>query len=142
MRLTCLDLGKKRVGVATANDALGVVIPMPAFVVATTLEAELGSVADLLRHYETELLIVGDPVSLSGVPNASSQWARGIASQLAELAGVAVTLVDERMSTRSAASHLAQAGVRGKKMRSRIDSAAAAVILEQYLARPRSTDLL
>ena len=54
------------------------------------------------------------------------------------MADVPVYLIDERLSTVTAASHLRQGGIDSRNQRSVIDQAAAVVILQQYLDSRRA----
>ena len=47
-------------------------------------------------------------------------------------------LIDERLSTVTAASHLREGGIDSRKQRSVIDQAAAVVILQQFLDSRRA----
>ncbi len=140
MKIVALDLGKRRVGVAIGNDTIGVAVPVDAYRVQGRLEDEIAALARFVAEYEPELLVVGDPVSLDGSAGPSALWARGIASRIAEALSLGLALVDERLTSREAARALAEAGVRGRGARSRIDSAAAAVILEHYLGSGASAE--
>ena len=128
-----LDLGKRRVGVAVSNDAIGVASPVDADRVKGRLEDEIARLSQHVAEYEPEVLVVGDPVSLDGSAGPSALWARPLAVRIAEALSVKLVMVDERLTSREAARALADAGVRGRGARARIDSAAAAVILEHYL---------
>lgn len=140
LKIVALDLGKRRVGVAVGNDTIGVAVPVGAFHVRSRLEDEISALARFIAEYEPELLVVGDPVSLDGGAGPSALWARGIAAGIAEALSLRVVLIDERLTSREAAGALAEAGVRGRGARSRIDSAAAAVILEHYFGSGSSAE--
>ncbi len=135
-----LDWGEVRIGVA-ACDPAGTM----AFPVATVAAgpAVYGTIRDLIREYEPLELIVGLPLSLSGGEGPAAARVRTAA---AELAGrlvadgntLAVRLVDERLSTVTAARQLRTAGRTARKQRAIIDSAAAVGILEHALAVERA----
>ena len=133
MKIVALDLGKRRVGVAVGKDSIGVAIPVDAYKVAGRLEDEVARLAAYVAEYEPEVLVVGDPVSLDGGAGPSALWVRPLAARIAEALSVRLVMVDERLTSREAARALAEAGVRGRGARARIDSAAAAVVLEHYL---------
>ena len=71
---------------------------------------------------------------LSGASVASAQYAAAYSEALAgRIADVPVYLVDERLSTVTAAGHLREGGIDSRRQRSVIDQAAAVVILQQFL---------
>lgn len=80
--------------------------------------------------------MVGLPLSLDGrrgpAARAAVADAQGLAQALAPH-GVSVETFDERLTTVSAARSLHEAGRRGRSQRSRIDQAAAAVLLQAWL---------
>jgi putative Holliday junction resolvase len=130
-----VDVGKARVGVARSDrDGL----------LATPVEtlARNAATIDALRALVSELqpleVVVGLPISLSGVDTASTTDAREFASALAEVAGVPVRLVDERLTTVSAQRALRDAGRRAKGSRPVIDQVAAVIILQNALDSERA----
>lgn len=133
MRIVGLDLGKKRVGMAMASSAVGVVVPLDPFVVATDLKNELEKLCGRILEYGPDLLVMGDPISLNGSRGIASTEARQIAEKLSGKLGLGVVLVDERLTSREAASVLAGIGVKGRELRRKVDSSSAVVILTHYL---------
>jgi putative holliday junction resolvase len=78
------------------------------------------------------------PRSLSGGEGPAATRARERAARLAEAIAVPVRLVDERLTTVTAARRLTEGGKRAKEQRQLIDAAAAVTILEQALAFEQS----
>jgi putative Holliday junction resolvase len=78
-------------------------------------------------------LVVGLPLELEGGEGRSARLARQIAEGLSA-AGFAVHLQDERYSTVEASRRLRERGLDSRAQRGVIDQAAAAVILEDWLA--------
>jgi putative Holliday junction resolvase len=86
-----------------------------------------------LTDFEIIEFYVGDPISLSGKQTASTNDAREFAASLAKQFSVPVRLVDERLTTVSAAARLRESGKNAKSSKALIDSASAVVILEAAL---------
>lgn len=124
------DVGTVRIGVA-ASDPSGILASPQSTILAgsESIQAAL-HVIDLYQPVE---IIVGLPITLKGTESASTQLARDWACQLEEATSIPVILVDERLTTVQALSSFAKSGTSQKKSRQRIDSAAAAVLLQQYL---------
>ena len=137
-----VDVGDVRVGVATCDpDGL---IATPVETVAAGPEC-ISRIAELADSYGVLEVVVGLPVSLSGREGPAAAKVRAFAAELATaLAPVSVRLVDERMSTMTADSHLRAGGMAGtnkqsgKKRRAVIDQAAATVILQSALDAERT----
>jgi putative holliday junction resolvase len=125
-----LDWGDARIGVA-ACDAEGV-LAYPLTTVAAG-EAEISDLAQLITEHQPIEVLVGLPRSLGGGEGPAAAKARERAGRLAAAVGVPVRLVDERLTTVTAAQRLRETGKRTRRQRPLIDSAAAVAILEQAL---------
>jgi putative Holliday junction resolvase len=132
-RVMGVDVGTVRVGLAMSDPTGTLASPLE-----TLKRAKDGSdldrlVALVVEHEVTEV-VVGEPVHLSGASGASAEDAGAYAQALADrIPDVPVQLIDERLSTVTAASHLREGGIDSRKQRSVIDQAAAVVILQQFL---------
>lgn len=133
-----IDVGTVRVGVA-ACDPDGIM----AFPVATvTRDADaVANIAALAGDRAAVEIFVGLPLYLSGGEGPSAVDARAFAAAIAERTGIPVRLVDERMSTVSASRNMREAGRSAKNQRSKIDQAAAVVILDTALDAARRGNL-
>lgn len=102
--------------------------------------ADLDRIGELAAQTAALEVVVGLPRSLSGEEGVAAQRARDYAATLRRrLAPVAVTLFDERLTTVDAHRALRSSGVSGRQLRSRIDQAAAVLILQAALDAERTT---
>lgn len=125
-----IDVGKARVGVARCDpDGL---LAVPVETVARS-EGSVARIVELAHEYDAFELLVGLPVSLRGGETASTADAREFAAALGAASGLAVRLVDERLSTVSAHAALRQSGRSQRSSRSIVDQVAAVVLLQQAL---------
>ncbi len=92
----------------------------------------------IIAQQEATEVYVGLPVNLQQNHTESTRDALAIAASLQQLIDIPVRMIDERLSTNAAASALRMSGKSAKQQRLFIDSAAAAVILEQALEIERS----
>lgn len=135
-----LDWGDARIGVA-ACDALGTL----AYPVETIHQAAdegyvLSALRRLAAEYEPAGFVLGLPRHLRGAEGASAAKVRERASWLAgHFPDAEVRLVDERLTTVSAARDLRQAGKSARQQRRIIDQAAAVAILNHALELERHT---
>ena len=139
-RVLGVDVGKVRVGVAL-SDATGTLASPLETLRRAKNAADLDRLAALVVEHEVTEVVVGEPVHLSGASGPSAEDAANYAQELADrIPDVPVILIDERLSTVTAASHLRAGGIDSRKQRDVIDQAAAVVILQQFLdsRRPRS----
>ena len=139
-RVLGVDVGTVRVGVALSDPTGTLASPLETLKRAKN-HADLDRLAAMVVEHEVTEVVVGEPVHLSGASGASAQDAANYAQELADrIPDVPVILIDERLSTVTAASHLREGGIDSRKQRAVIDQAAAVVILQQFLdsRRPRS----
>lgn len=135
-----LDWGQARIGVA-ACDARGTL----AYPVETVAPASDAGVVErrlraLVAEHEPIEFVLGLPRHLKGVEGAAAAGVREKARWLrGRFPEVPVRLVDERLSTVTAARQLREAGRPARRQRAVIDQAAAVGILEQALDRERTT---
>jgi putative Holliday junction resolvase len=129
-RVIGVDHGLRRVGVAVGDDETGMAFPR-AGLAATGSAPRLRSLAD---DEGTRRIVVGLPLNADGSEGSQAAAARAFGDELSAL-GLEVAFVDERLTTWEAEER-ARASDRGPAGIS-IDSAAAALILEQYFADRR-----
>jgi len=133
-----VDVGDARIGVASSDPDGMLATPVETVPAGPGSLARLVAIAD---EYQVVEVVVGLPRSLSGGEGPAAVKVRAYAGELAALlasasaAGgpVPVRLVDERMTTVTAAQGLRASGVKSKKGRAVIDQAAAVVILQSAL---------
>ena len=132
-----IDPGSVRIGVARCDEAGRLASPL-----ATVPRGagDLATIGGLARNEDAIEIIVGLPVSLSGREGPAAADAREFAAQLArQVAPVPVRLVDERLTTVIAHDVLRQGGSDARRRRPRVDTAAAALLLQGALDLERST---
>lgn len=128
-----LDLGTKTIGVATCDPAWsfatpGKTLPRSKF----TLDKAL--IAQLVAERRIKGLVIGLPLNMDGSSGPRAQASRAFARNLAVL-GLPVLLWDERWSTASAERDMIAQDMSRAKRAEKIDSHAAAVILQGAIDR-------
>jgi putative Holliday junction resolvase len=132
MRAAAIDLGKVRVGLAIA-DELGVMAHPRPHLDGRNPRRLLADLATVAKTENIDIFVVGLPRALGGAEGAPARRARKFAAELATRTGRRVELVDEWLSTREARGKLRDQGLNERQLRGRIDSAAAAVLLQSWL---------
>lgn len=133
-----VDVGDARVGLAASDPDALVATPVMTLRRDANRGSDLGMLVTIARDRAAAVVYVGLPLSLSGQDTPSTQKARDYAAELAgrfaqEGLQTAVRLVDERLSTVSAAEKMRASGVESRRQKDRIDQAAAVEILTQAL---------
>jgi putative holliday junction resolvase len=131
-KVAAIDLGKARVGLAITDD-LGLMAHARPSLDGKSKKPLLAALAALAREEKVQRFLVGLPLEMSGREGAAAQRALAFAQELADATGVEVEMIDERLSTVEARRRLHDGGVKAREQKSRIDGAAAAVILQGWL---------
>jgi putative Holliday junction resolvase len=132
VRILSLDIGKRRIGVAV-SDPLGLVARPVQTLGSVSLNADVAKVTEIARELEAEMIVVGDPLHMSGDAGTMSNRAHKFGEALHEASGLPVEYCDERLTSVEAQRILQESGVPPRKARGQIDAVAAAVILQSYL---------
>lgn len=131
IRIVCLDVGEKRIGVAV-SDLLGLTAQGVETIFTKGEKNDRARIAELARHYETDRILVGLPKSMDGTIGQQAEKVMAFAQALME-DGHQVRYQDERLSTASARRTLIEGDVSRKKRKDSIDKLAAVYILQTYL---------
>lgn len=129
-----LDYGRKRIGIAVSTP-LGTVHPRERLE-RTTAEEDMESLAELLRDAGAEAIVIGLPHHMDGKTSDMEREVREFAAALAAVCGVPVFGADERLTTEAAESALRQTSKGWRDRKARRDSAAACIVLQDYLDAP------
>jgi len=98
-------------------------------------------VARLVAESGAGVIVVGLPVSFDGQLHGQARAIQSFAAKLRERIAEPIVFADEALSSVRAEEALRAAGVRPDRIRERLDAAAAAMILQDYLdARQRGEE--
>ena len=137
VRVLGVDFGAKRIGLAL-SDATGMLASPWQTVGGGAPLAAAARVAQIVRDLAAdddglEAIVVGLPRRLDGSDNDQTPIVRTFAAELARATSLPLILQDERLSSHEAESRLALRERDWRKRKARLDAAAAAVILQDYL---------
>ena len=132
-RILALDIGEARIGVAVCDPGGIVCTPLAAITRKDTRE-DLAEVVETARREGVERIVAGLPLTMAGRRGTQAQTVLRFCSQLRDTSSLPVDTWDERLTTVEAEARLREAGVQPSRDRGRLDSAAAALVLETYLA--------
>jgi putative Holliday junction resolvase len=127
-RRIAFDYGDVRIGVA-ASDADSIICS-PLTTLKSSDKSLLKSITEIFLDIQPVQIFVGRPALLSGKDGAATDKALAFADVLRGITDVEVIMVDERLSTVSAARNLRESGRNAKDSKDSIDMAAAVGILE------------
>lgn len=140
-RVLALDIGRRRTGLALSDPTRTLATPY-AVITAHPPLADVLRTADHLAAEPDGLsaIVVGRPVHLDGRPSEETAEVDAFVARLRTRTTLPVFLQDERLSSIEAESRLSVAERDWRKRKPRLDAAAAAVILQDFLDQPRPHD--
>ncbi|HET7322508.1 MAG TPA: Holliday junction resolvase RuvX [Longimicrobiaceae bacterium] len=135
-----LDYGEKRIGVGLSDPTRTIASPL------TTLTRRAGKrppwpeIRRLVEEHEVTEVVIGLPLDLSGEEGEWAAEVRAFGAEVERRLSLPVHWVDERLSSVSAERAVRGLGLKRsqREEKGRVDAAAAAVILQAYLARERN----
>jgi putative Holliday junction resolvase len=133
--ILALDVGERRIGLAISDPGESFSLPLRTLDRTESLHDDLQSIVDAAREYGATIIVVGDPVSLSGERGIAAQKMDDFVRVLAKAYDGTIERVDERMTTAQATRTLIAHDVSRKSRKRVVDQLAAALILDAYLAR-------
>lgn len=129
----CFDFGTKTIGVAVGQSVTGTASAL------TELRAsdgvpEWSEVQRLIDEWQPHTVVVGLPLNMDGSESELSTRARKFANRIHGRFGVVVALADERLSSFEAKGEIIEREKSSDFKRHQVDSLAARLILESWLA--------
>ena len=131
-RILGIDYGRKRTGVAV-TDPLKIVAGNLATVPTHTL---MQFIKDYIAREQVERIVIGQPTQLNGEPSESMRYITPVVNRLRkELPEMPVVMYDERFTSTIAHQAMIDGGMKksDRRDKSRVDSIAATIILNDYL---------
>ncbi len=132
MRILAIDYGRKRIGLAI-SDPLGIMAHGMETLHRRSLRKDLAQLREIIQAREVHLLVVGNPLHLSGAPSEMSAEAEEFALRLSNDSGIPYRMWDERMTSQEAGHLLRETG-RPALRDGGVDRLAAQIILDSFLA--------
>jgi putative Holliday junction resolvase len=133
-----LDHGSRRIGVAVGSEETGRAFPRPALLRRNVVR-DLEQIAALASAEGTARVVLGLPRNMDGSEGPQAAAARAFGARLTAI-GLEVEFSDERLTSWQAGDRLAAAGRRPERRSGEKDSAAACLILQEWLDRRRPDD--
>lgn len=132
MAIAAFDLGKRRIGIAIADNEGLAVHPIGALE-RRSLVRDLESICARLVEFEVSHVVVGLPLNMDGSAGPAARAAETFAARLRAACGLPVDLFDERLTSFEAEERLRELSGKHARDKGRIDAVAAGVILESWL---------
>ncbi len=141
-RVIGVDLGSKRIGIATSDSSGTLASPLTVLLRSGNTQRDHRAINDIVVEYEAERVVVGLPLSLDGSIGKAAQGALDEIKKMAATITVPVEPWDERLSTVTAHEKLMEQRMRAEARRRIVDKIAAAVLLQGWLDAQHEVDRL
>jgi len=131
MTILGLDIGIKRTGVAISNEISSLCTPLDYI---SSKDNFLEKISKIIEDKKVEKIIIGLPKLLSGREGERAKYSRSISNLIkSKHKTIQVIMWDERLTTKQAEKYLKELDSNKRKIKDKIDSASAVLILENYL---------
>ncbi len=132
MRLLALDVGERRIGLASGVAEVGTALPA-GVLLRTRLALDIQAVLDAARQRQSDAIVVGIPYLDGGEESTQTKQVRGFVRALRRETDLAIHVVDEAFTSVEAEGLLRDAGLQPSRNRGAVDEAAAVLILRRFL---------
>lgn len=136
MRLLAIDLGDRRIGLATCDPTGMIASPAGHIVRRIGKRPPVNDLIERGRELGAEGFVVGLPLDERGEETERSTEARRVATLIGERTGLPVRLVDERFTTAAAHRAIAEMGGSTRGRKGDVDALAATILLQHALSLP------
>ena len=134
MRVVAFDVGAKRTGVAVSDASGTLARPLATLSGGDVVGDAVSLIGRLALEDEgLDVVVVGLPLRSDGSDTQATPLARAFAAALGRRVTTPVVLLDERLSSVEADARLAVNERDWRRRKAKLDAAAAAVILQDYL---------
>jgi putative pre-16S rRNA nuclease len=141
-RVLGIDVGTRRVGLAVSDPSRTLARPLATLRVSSVqdaVEQVMREVARLASEDEgVSQIVVGIPKRLDGTANEQTRQVEAFVAALGACTTLPIAREDERLTSREAESRLAERERDWRARKLKLDAAAAAIILQDYLDRERT----
>ncbi|MGI5882848.1 MAG: Holliday junction resolvase RuvX [Dethiobacteria bacterium] len=132
MRILCLDIGEKRIGVAI-SDPLGISAQGLGVLQRKGIKKDLAEIRRYVEDYQAGEIILGLPLNMNGSRGKKAEEILRLQDFLSEKIQIPVKTWDERLTTIEAQKVLLEGDVSRAGRKKVIDKLAAVLILDNYL---------
>ncbi|MBI1619399.1 Holliday junction resolvase RuvX [Aquamicrobium zhengzhouense] len=136
-KLAGIDLGTKTIGLAISDARLAFAHPRPV-IMRKKFSVDAQALLSEVQKEKVVGIVIGLPVNMDGSEGPRVQATRAFVRNMEKLTSLPFIYWDERLSTVAAERTLIEMDVSRRKREDRIDSAAAAFILQGALDRVRT----
>ncbi len=128
-----IDLGSKRIGVASSDTTRTLASPVAVVQRRGSRSADHKAISEIISEYEPDVIVVGLPLSLNGSESHAAALVRAEITEMEKVFTVPIVAHDERFSTATAHASMMERKMNAQARRKVVDKVAAAVMLQSWL---------
>ena len=136
MRILGIDYGERRIGLAISDRQQLIAQPLRT-IEYDDIRVAIEEITALCEEESVKLIILGDPIHLSGDTGTIGYKVRAFSDSLSKSTGKEIIMMDERFSSVEAERAVRALGDKPSLNKAKIDNIAAALILDAFLQRDR-----
>jgi putative Holliday junction resolvase len=136
-----MDYGERRIGLALSDPTGTLATPLTTLTYRAGKRPPLNEVERIARESDARQIVIGLPLDLAGEETERCATVRDIGRKLSDRLSIPVDYMDERLTSVRAERLVRSSGLpKGERERKeRVDAAAAALILQAWLDRARTS---
>ncbi len=132
MRILCLDVGDRKIGISVSDHTHSIAQGLKVYR-RGTLKEDLQVFRNIVDEYEIGEIVLGLPKDLNGAMGKKAHEVMGFGEELQKAISLPVEYWDERFSTNEAHRIFDMAEITQKKRKPYLDVMASQIILQGYL---------
>ena len=141
-RLMGLDMGDKRIGIAVSDLLMLTAQGVESYTRTESEKKDIAHLCELCVQYNVGKIVCGLPKNMNGPLGPMAEKVQAFAEKLKKASGLEIEFEDERLTTVYAEQMLLQADMSRQKRRKVIDKMAAVAILQSYMDRTGSFQMM
>ncbi|MCM8829603.1 MAG: Holliday junction resolvase RuvX [Candidatus Omnitrophica bacterium] len=130
MRILCLDVGERWVGVAISDETKTLARGLGRI---NRGDKEIEKIKEIIEKYEVETIVYGLPLRMDGSISSQTEKTIAFIEKLKKEITIPFIPFDERLSSQQAETIMLQADLSRRKRKKYIDKLSAQIILQNYL---------
>lgn len=137
LRLLGVDFGLVRIGLALSDPSGTICTPLTTMTAKGTPDDQK-QIAKLADQYDAKKIVIGLPIKLDGSYGPMARKVQEFRRQLKGYTSLPIIMHDERLTSVEAEKRLKIGGIKFTRKKERVDAAAAAILLENFLSLAQS----
>ncbi|MEW6555728.1 MAG: Holliday junction resolvase RuvX [Elusimicrobiota bacterium] len=136
MSILAIDYGKKRLGFAVTTSSF-IPTPLPPVTVEKT-DTVFSKIVEIVEEFSVSEIVIGLPINMNGSENEMTKEIRKFACKIYKKIGLKAVFVNEQLTSKEANEKLADTQRNWRKRKQKMDSAAACLILQNYVEQKKT----